>query len=136
MSEPWSDSTSDLEPISGKGALPMPTQAALWLIHMNRRGNELIDEYQARREELAAAKKKATLTEAEWFLKQESQPMDMRKWVARQAAADDVFQMDVAEEKVDVARERIWLLKSQMENVRSILATVKEELRNLPGQPG
>jgi hypothetical protein len=115
---------------------PLPTQAQI-----NARLTYIQNDLDTAREELreaiiahAAAVRTATLTEAETFMRATG-AMDLRKWVARKAAADDQFQVGVALATLEAARARLFNLRDQLNATQTLSANVRAELNALGGSP-
>lgn len=115
---------------------PLPTQAQI-----NARLTYIQNDLDTAREELreaiiahAAAVRTATLTEAETFMRATG-AMDLRKWAARKAAADDQFQVGLALASLEAARARLFNLRDQLNATQTLSANVRAELSALGGSP-
>lgn len=76
--------------------------------------------------------KDATLTEARAFIQAEG-AMDLRKWVAREAAADAHYEVGIAEAEMEAAKALLWNLRSRVGVTQTLSANVRTELATLPG---
>ncbi len=76
---------------------------------------------------LAAAQKRATLVEAEAFIS-ETGAMDLRKWKAREAAADAQYEVGCAEAVVAAARTYCYNLSTSVSVAQSLGAILRSEM--------
>jgi hypothetical protein len=72
----------------------------------------------------------ATRTEAAAFINATG-AMDLRKWEARQAAADAQFEVGVALAQMEAARARLFNLRDQLGATQTLSANVRAEIAGL-----
>jgi len=92
--------------------------------------NQLISEYKGLHEHAAVCKRNAEKVEARAFI-EATGAMDLRKWVAREAAVDAKFEADLADRMVTVKDREIYALGRSMDNGRTITSTARKELETL-----
>lgn len=127
MQDAWADEAKPLD------HLPTPVQAALALGGLAKQYNAMVHEYRKLQKVAAAARADAIKAEATAFLTADG-AMDKRKWEARESAADDLWQADLAERMVLAQREMLRALEIRIEVGRTVAATAREEYRGLPGE--
>ena len=72
----------------------------------------------------------ATRTEASAFITAEG-TMDIKKWKARDAAADAQYEVGVALATLEAARARLFNLRDQLNATQTLSANVRAEIRGL-----
>jgi hypothetical protein len=118
--------------MSGEPLTPAEAAKVLWDI-----GNQ-IDEATTflirERSRYTGLVKARRLTFAEAFLTAEG-PQDQRRQIAEKAAAAVRFEEEACEQSIESLKDRLRALRDRSEIGRSINSNLKEELRNLGGQP-
>ena len=92
--------------------------------------NRLISELRALHEVAAVKKRDAEKVEARAFM-EAAGAMDLRKWAAREAAADAKYEADLAERMVTVKDREVYAMGRRMDNGRTVASTSRKELETL-----
>lgn len=118
--------------MSGPPLTPAEAAKVLWDIgnQIDEATTDLIKE-RARYTPLVMARRRAF---AEAFLTAEG-PQDQRRQVAEKAALDARFEEEACDQSIESLKDRLRALRDRSEIGRSINSNLKEELRNLGGQP-
>lgn len=108
-------------------AAPTPSDIARWLVELGRQLDAKVTEYADLGDEAAAARRDAEVAFARHFLQAEG-PMDIRRQVAIEHAADKRFAADIAERKVAACKEAIRALHLKIDVGRTASANVRAEI--------
>ena len=115
--------------------MPNPPDAheiARWLAELTRQLDAKVTEYAQLSDAAAAARRDAEVAFARAFLTADG-PMDIRRQIAMEKAADKRFGADVAERKVAACKEAIRALHLKNDVGRTASANVRAEMTALGG---
>lgn len=118
---------------------PLPTQEEInrKLVWLSQQLDSAKEAMRVAIQNHAVRVRDATLIEAEAFMTAEG-AMDLRKWVARAAAADAQFEVGVALAEVEAAKAHLWNLREQTGLTQTLSANVRAEVqleRSTPNVP-
>lgn len=105
-----------------------PTEIAKRLIVLGRHLYAKVNELNALGEQAAQARRDAKLAYARAFLAAHG-PVEVRKQLAEEAAADAKFAADVAEQQVSACKEALKAMHAAIELGRSLSATSRDEMK-------
>lgn len=111
---------------------PSPNEIAHWLGELTRQLDAKVTEYAQLSDDAAAARRDAEVAFARAFLAADG-PMDIRRQIAMEKAADKRFGADVADRKVAACKEAIKALHLKIDVGRTASANVRAELAALGG---
>lgn len=118
--------------MSGPPLTPAEAARVLWQI-----GQEIDDattELIAERKRFPPLVRDRRMVFAGAFLRAEG-AQDYRRQLAEQAAAEARLAEETCEQSIEALKDRLRMLRDRSEIGRSINSNLKEELRNLGGQP-
>ena len=107
-----------------------PNLIASILINLSRELRALVIEYKRLGRKAAGARKDAEVAFARAFMTA-SGPMDERRQIAMDAAADARFKADLADREVASCKAAIQALHADIDVARTLSATTRDELKTL-----
>jgi hypothetical protein len=108
-------------------AVPTQEQINLKLIWLSRQLDVAREELRTAIQEHAEKVRIATRTEAAAFINADGS-MDLRKWKARDAAADATFEVGIALANVEASRARVFNLRDQLGATQTLSANIRAEI--------